>query len=214
MDLNNAARSLRDRWWIVLGLLALTLVATFFHLDRAERRYTATASIAVLPGADARAQDSFPGLIGRLLPTMAERIESNDVLEDVITAVPGAPRISELRGMVTGVAVKDTLELRVVVEDTDPERAATLANNIARLLPVNDISGGLVSYSALDLARVPTTPTSPRPRLVVALGLLVGLALSGGTALLLGPRSGQPRPPKVERRPKVDSRPVRGAKSR
>lgn len=215
MDLKHAVAVLLRRWWVVLGALAVTLGATYAYLGTVERVYTATASIAVLPGADDRAQDGFAGLIGPLLPTLAERLESDDVLEDVIAQVPDAPSLEELRGMVSGVAVKNTLELRVVVEAPDPQEAADLANHAAQALPRNDISGGLVSYSALDLARPPSDPSAPQPRLTLALAGLLGLGLGVGAALAMGRPAKDLLPPLSAGGPHpVAGEPVRGTPAR
>jgi capsular exopolysaccharide synthesis family protein len=86
----------------------------------------------------------------------------------------------------------DTVLLNLSVTDSDPARAADIANAIAQEFPdfVADIErpeGRTVSPVSLRVTRPATTPkspVSPRVPLNIALGLLVGLGLGIGAAVL------------------------------
>jgi capsular exopolysaccharide synthesis family protein len=86
----------------------------------------------------------------------------------------------------------DTVLLEIAVTDTDPQRAAAIANavgdqfatTIAAIETPNDGGSAPVKITTTQPAAVPTAPSSPRIELNLALGFLVGLAFGVGVAWL------------------------------
>jgi non-specific protein-tyrosine kinase len=98
---------------------------------------------------------------------------------------------STISSKISASAPLDTVLLNVSVTDSDPARAQSIANSIGRVFPrlVDSIeapaNGGSspIKVSVVQAAPLPTAPTSPRPKLNLALGLLVGLAIGVGAAV-------------------------------
>lgn len=174
-------RALWRQRWIALVLLVLTLASTVAYLSTAEREYTATASLAIVPGPT---QEGFGELSGPLLGTLVDLAQSNDVLAAARTPVPDAPTVPELRSATTVEAVADAFTLRISVTLEDPALAAELANRIAGSLPRFNLVPQRVSYRAVDVARPPTEPSAPQEALVLGVGTLLALALAVAGALV------------------------------
>ena len=103
------------------------------------------------------------------------------------------PKTSDdLAKNVTATNPLDTVLIEIAVTDTDPNRAADIANGVAKQLSrvVQDIESpqsgapAPVKLTTTQPASVPTAPVAPRKSLNLALGLLVGLAAGAGGALL------------------------------
>jgi capsular exopolysaccharide synthesis family protein len=103
------------------------------------------------------------------------------------------PMTSEaLAAEITASNPLDTVLIQISVTDSDPKKAALLANAVAEQFGqvVEELErppgGGdsPVKVSVTQPAAAPTMPVSPRTKLNLALGLLAGLALGAGGALL------------------------------
>jgi capsular exopolysaccharide synthesis family protein len=87
----------------------------------------------------------------------------------------------------------NTVLIRITATDTDPVRAANIANAVAQSLgqvvmdelekPDRD-TPGLVKMTQTQQAIAPTSPSSPRPLLNLAIGVVAGLAVGVGLAWL------------------------------
>ncbi len=121
---------------------------------------------------------------------------------DIVTSpLIAEPVIKELRlpftpdqlaSRISASSPLDTVLMDIVVTDTDPSRAAQIANAVGaefpRLVaqletPIGE-NGSPVTVSVTRAAIVPVVPISPRIPLNLALGLIVGLGLGIGAAVL------------------------------
>ncbi|WP_420369709.1 polysaccharide biosynthesis tyrosine autokinase [Curtobacterium sp. L1-20] len=183
----------RRRWWIatltalgVGGALVLSLLQT--PLFRAE------ASLFVSVSGSASASDLSQGsaFSAARVASYAELATSPRVLEAAAEAADVDATLDELRAAVQAVPSGDTVILTVAATQPDPERAAALADAVAREL--TKVIGGiertdtdgtaLVQVSVYQDAIVPSGPVSPRIPVNLAIGLLAGLGLGIGVALL------------------------------
>lgn len=114
------------------------------------------------------------------------------VLQPVIDRLHLEMTPAELASSVSASTPPGTAILQITVEDRDPQRSAKLAQEIgaqvvttvANLSPTDSTGTSSVAAMIVTPASVPTTWTSPRVPLNLAIGLLVGLALGIGQAVL------------------------------
>lgn len=121
--------------------------------------------------------------------TLGELATSNVVLERVIVTagLPDTP--TSLRERVSAQAIPQTVLVEITAQDPDRTRARDIANTMALELDgyvqeLNDQTPGsaaMTSARLVDPALLPTEPASPRPAIMLALGLVGGFA--GGLIL-------------------------------
>lgn len=196
MDLRDYVRLLRRRWRLIAVCALVSLAAAVGVTLTSTKEYTAKAQLFV------SAQDSSGGGIstaytGNLFTQ--QRVKSYvSVITSMRTAglvradlgLPETPE--QIAGKITASAPLDTVLLNVSVKDPDPVRARDIANSVGKVFPglVDQIeqpsAGGAspVRVSLVQPAVTPEAPTSPRPKLNLALGLLVGLAAGVGASVL------------------------------
>jgi polysaccharide biosynthesis transport protein len=230
--LPSAMRVVRERWWIVVLVAIIGLAAGALYGATATKTYNATATVLIQPsspisdavvGSSSAAED----------PT---RIAATDLLLMTSPAVANAAQHalglnispSDLRAEVTASEEPNADLFDITASDSDPERAAKIANAFAvqfvsfrqanaqqsaaaaetglsqRLaaLPPTDIADRAALQAALQRvselgavqtgdasvvssATVPSSPSSPKPKLDAALGLIFGLALGLGLVFLV-----------------------------
>lgn len=107
-------------------------------------------------------------------------------LEAVIAETGVDLKYEALSDMITAVAVDDTEIFRLTVTDSDPQRAALIANTLADLLPekIAKIVDGS-SVRIMDYATVPTSKSSPSYSKNVMIGAVMGLVLCSGVIVLI-----------------------------
>jgi len=184
---------LRRQWPVVLVLVLLATAAAYAYTDRQVRTYSATTEMFVGITTDSRNTDVSQMSQGGSF--VQERIKSYaDVVTSpsVLTSVSEGYDVPVTADQISVTAPADTVLLDISVTDTDPERAAIIANALADKFPsyvaqLERLPGQVsspVRLSVIERATVPTAPVSPRVPLNLALGLLVGLGLGIGAAVL------------------------------
>ncbi len=112
-------------------------------------------------------------------------LKSRSTLGDVIERAEVDLTYEQLSGMISAGSVNNTEILSIVVTDTDPERAAKLANTIADVLPARVISiMDASSVKIIDYAEVSDTPVSPSVMKNTVIGFALGLIASCGLIVL------------------------------
>ncbi|GAC1611763.1 MAG: hypothetical protein NVS3B26_27860 [Mycobacteriales bacterium] len=197
MDLRDYLRLLRRRWRLITLCTLLALGAATAATLGQHKVYTAQAQLFVSAQDRASASDISSAYTGGLFTQ--QRVKSYvDIITSVRTAalvkdrlqLPGSP--ASIASQITASAPLDTVLIDVSVRDRDPARAQSIANAVGDTFPglVNQleqpVGGGPspVKVTMAQSAQLPTSPTSPRPTLNLALGLLVGLAVGVGGAVL------------------------------
>jgi succinoglycan biosynthesis transport protein ExoP len=188
-------RVLRQQWFVVLLLAALSVAGAAAYTARQTPMYSATTQLFVrVASSEPNVSDMSQGstFIQQRVKSYANIVTSPTVLDGVIQDLRLPTTASGLAGQVTVDSPLDTVLLNVTVTDSDPVRAAAIANGIAAHFPlfVADIEtpdGQTTSPVTINVpkpATVATSPVSPRVPLNIALGLLVGLGLGVGAAVL------------------------------
>jgi len=178
MTFAEVVQLLRRRWWVVALVTAVAALAALGYSLAQPRIYRATTQVAVVPAV----ANWDPKLY--LEPRM-------HLLRAALLSFPQAdPALpAGLQGRLYVGLVPAEARLVIEVDDPDPQQAARLANELAARLQswVQDEfnptqSEGTLTVRVLVPAAVPASPYSPRSRLNVAagaiLGALVGLPLA------------------------------------
>jgi capsular exopolysaccharide synthesis family protein len=187
-------RLIRERWITIALLTALgaTGAAGFAHLQTPQ--YQAQAQLFVstrAEGSDLSQLTQGVSFSQQRVKSYVDLITSPRVMADVIARLRLRTTPEELAVRVSASSPLDTVLLNISVQDASPARARDIANAVALAFPALvdrlENSGGAtspVSVSITRAAALPEVPVAPRVELDVALGLLVGLGLGVGAAVL------------------------------
>jgi len=194
LELRDYLRVLAKHWIgiTVIAVLITALVAIWTFLQ--PRVYTANAQTFVAIGSSNDSTDPFTGASYTLqrITSYVQLIDSPEVLQPVIDELDLDTTVQELADATSATNPIDTVLINVTVSDLDPGQAATIANAVAvqlgsviQLLETSS-AGDIVPVKATltNPAEPPGSPSSPRTRVNLLLGLLIGLALGVGYAFL------------------------------
>jgi capsular polysaccharide biosynthesis protein len=166
---------------LVVGVVAYVLVST------QPNQYRSTALIRIEQRGAATAGDLLGSLeVGqRLAQTYAHIVETESIKLRVATKLKNLVPPTDIS--LSAAPVSDIELVEVSAESEVPQRAALVANAAVSALQAFVADTGTTSEKivAIDRARVPDTPSSPRVKLTVAVAVLLGLLFNGSLALLL-----------------------------
>ncbi|MGG7508898.1 polysaccharide biosynthesis tyrosine autokinase [Plantibacter sp. YIM 135249] len=194
MELRDYLRVLRKYWILIaaLTLLGVGSAATYSLLQTPT--YSSSAKVFVSIQSSDNVQELAQGntFTQQRVKTYADLVNTPIVLLPVVATLDLNKTADELSKQITASAPLDTTLIEIIATDTDPVRAADIANTAAESLTgvVADIetpdNGGAspVKLTRVQEAGVPTKPVSPNVPLNLALGLLVGLVLGVAFAVL------------------------------
>jgi capsular exopolysaccharide synthesis family protein len=176
----------------VMTLLGVTLAAAYSIFKTPE--YEATSKVFVSIQSSGSISDLTQGgsFLQNQVKSYADVVTTPVVLQPVIATLNLPVTADELATRVTASSPLDTVIVEITVADTDPRQAAEIANAVAASfenavtgLVAESAEGGTpVKITLLKQALIPFSPSSPNVPLNIALGLLVGLALGIGAAVL------------------------------
>jgi capsular exopolysaccharide synthesis family protein len=194
VDLQEYLRIVAKQWWLILLAGALGLAAALALALSSTKVYTANAQIFV-------ANDSATDL-GQLVQGNAfseARVHSyvsiadSPAVTDVVVRDLGLSITpAQLASQISASAPENTVLIDIRVRSGSPQEAARLTNAVASrfarvVADMEDTSRSGRSPVRLTVthpAIPPLSPTSPRVRLDIALGLLLGLAAGFGLAVV------------------------------
>jgi capsular exopolysaccharide synthesis family protein len=193
VDLRDYVRTLRKRWALVAlcTLLALGTAAATTLL--ATKTYTSSTQLFVSSRDQTGAiSDAYQGglFAQQRIKSYAQVADSPGVTDEVAKKLGIAP--SALAGKVNAVVPLDTVLLNITATDKSPVKAqriaAAVAEEVTSSIPALETPSGSssapVKLTVIKSASLPSVPSSPRPKVNLALGLLIGLALGVGAAVL------------------------------
>jgi succinoglycan biosynthesis transport protein ExoP len=195
VDLRDYARTLRKHWQLVALCTLLGVAAAAGATLAATSLYKATTQlfVSVQAGQNDLSQ-LYQGntFSQQRVKSYADIVDSPRVTEPVIRELRLPLTPDQLAGKIHAEAPLDTVLINIDVTDPSPARAAQIANAAAKQFVevVKDLEtpqgqkASPVKVSVVRPADAPAAPVSPRPKINLALGLLVGLALGVGAAVL------------------------------
>ena len=202
MELHHYLRIVRKRWpFVVIGFL-LTTALTFVFVNRQPSIYESKATFVIrartLNSADGvKAIDALTRGV-EISSTFATVARSELIRERAEERMDSALNTSGLR--VSSEVLTSTNILELTVSGSDPDAVHGLAtaigdetvDYIAALQQVFELQN-------LDAPKVPTNPVAPNRRLILATGMVFGVAIGAVFALLAEGLSRRPRPRQFER---------------
>lgn len=205
MTLHDYLTILRRSWPVILiATIVGTLIALGLSLAMTPV-YQATSQLFVSVKSAGAAGDAYTGglFVQQRVKSYVDVVDSPAVLEPVIEELGLDSTYIGLASQVSATTPPNTVLLNVSATDTSPAQAAKIANavaasyanEIARLEGAKTTMDGLprlggngnqipVQATVIKPAEVPTAAISPRTKLNVLLGALLGLLVGVGIAVL------------------------------
>ena len=197
MTIADYLRVLRERW-ITVALLAVAGALAAAGVARTQTPvYEAHSQVFVSAGSsgDIGQMSQAGTFVQQRVKSYTDLVDSPAVLQPVVTQLHLPMTAADLADAVTASSPLDTVLVDISVRDTSATRARDIADAVALQFPrmVGRLespgtrtapAASPVSVRLTRAAATPVRPTSPRVGLDVALGLLVGLGLGLGAAVL------------------------------
>lgn len=194
MELREVLAALRAAWWLPgLGLVIGGAAALAVGLLQTPQ-YTASTQFFVSTRDGASTSDAFQGsqFSQQRVTSYARLITGEDLAGRVVDRLDLDVSPGALSDAITASAVADTVLIDVTVTDKSPEQAQRIAEAVgdeftefATELETPDGAGiSPVKVTVTDRPEVANVPSSPQTSRNVALGLLVGLFVGAGLAIL------------------------------
>ena len=182
--------AVRKHKWLVVGCLLLTVAAAALASRLITPVYSAQAQLFV----SARGESPYEGQLfsQQRVRSYADIVDSPPVMAAVIERLRLRLTPDQLAAKVTTDVPPETVLITVTAKDASPQRARTIANATAsefsrfvtRIEKTDPDKPPPVTMNIVKPASLPTTPSSPQTHLNLSLGVLVGLFLGIGGALL------------------------------
>jgi len=192
MGLRDYHRLVRRHVRLIAAIAVLCATAALVTSLAVTPVYQADAKLLVLAKSDPAGgtASAYEGtlLSQQLVDSFVQVLQSRPVAEAALRAIGGRSiSVATLQRRTHAEAVPDTLLIKLSVEDTSRTGAQLLAGGVARAFIAQlqrFQSGATVRVSLVEPPERPDTPVKPRTRLNVALGLLLGVMVGTGLALL------------------------------
>jgi len=194
MDLRGYLKVLQRRWISILVITLATLAVTASVTFLLTPTYLASTRLffgvqGATSGSDLAQGSTFAE---NQLTSYAQVATSPLVLQPVIDQLGLQTTPADLAEKVSAYAPTDTVIIQITVNDTDPARAAQIANAVGSQLAsvASDLSprrqdgSQAVKATVLAQAEVPIDPASPSILRNLAAGLILGLLLGIAVAIL------------------------------
>ncbi|MEO7060715.1 MAG: polysaccharide biosynthesis tyrosine autokinase [Lapillicoccus sp.] len=195
MELRDYLRVLRKRWLLILVVTLVTLGVAALATVLSPKVYSAQTQFFVsTSGGDNNAGQLLQGntFTQQRVKSYAQLLETPKILAPVIDKLGLTETPDQLAARVTATVPLDTVLIEVTVTDGSPARAALIAKALGEQFPatieeLEKVAVGQPSPVKVTLVREPqedSKPISPKPAQNLALGLVLGLLLGFGAALL------------------------------
>ena len=190
VDLKRLFLEVLKRLWLIL-LVGIICGASVFAYAKffITPQYKATATIYIqnyTGDNDKKIYSSDLSASQNLVTTYQGLFTSDNVLNRVKEKLGDNYSADAIRAAFTAEAVEDTPILKISISDHDPEQAAKIVNEIAKVAPdaiMNLVEGS--SVKVVDLSRVPTEISYPSYKKLALIGCVIGAVLTLAIIVLL-----------------------------
>lgn len=194
LKLQDFAKLLRSRWLIVCATLAASIVLAIIVTAMTTPLYKASTRLFVSTESGSSLAEAYQGnrFSQERVKSYAELIEGQTVAQRTIDKLGLDITAGELQAKVTASAKLDTVLINVSVLDESPVRARDIANSLSDEFVVMIRELETPEPGATPDARVvveqrasiPERPVTPDTTRNIGLGVILGLALGVGLAVL------------------------------
>ena len=194
MELKDYIRIIRKRWFIIVAVTLVALAGASSATALSPKIYQAQTRLFVSTSgsSDAGALLSGSNFTQERVKSYADVITTPKVLDPVIKTLNLNTTAAKLGDQITATVPLDTVLIEVAVTNTDPRVAAQVADAVGNQFTttVADLESPTASdtspvkVSIVSVPVVSTVPISPRPVRNLALGVVLGLLLGLGLALV------------------------------
>lgn len=189
MELKNFLRVIRLRWLTIAAATLAGLLLAWGYTYLQTPLYEAKSQLFISVKAGASASDVYQTneFAEKRVTSYVSLATSARVLDAVAQELQLGGGAQALVGKVTAATPPQTVLIDITATDSDPRQAARIANSTTKqLIAAVDATGDLsfVDLSVFEEAATPSSPSSPRPRLNLAIGMLFGLLVGFGLAFL------------------------------
>jgi succinoglycan biosynthesis transport protein ExoP len=194
VELHDYIRVIRKRWRIIVAATLVTLGAAALATVLSPKVYEADTQLFVSTAGNADSSALLQGssFTQQRVKSYADVITTPAVLNPVIKSLKLDTTAKQLQSSITATVPLDTVLIEVAVTDHSPARATAIADavgtqfssTVADLETVKKGDTSPVKVSVIQTPTVPTAPVSPKPTRNLGLGVVLGLLLGLGLALL------------------------------
>lgn len=194
MELQDYLRILKKRWMtIVITTLVVTGLAALLTGLQTKQYTSSTQFFVSVSGGDTAALQQGSTFTQQRVKSYAELLKTPRALGPVVEELDDGTKVGDLPGAITVTTPPDTVLLEVSVTDPSPEQAQRIATAIGETFPdvVSEVErpegsrrASPIKVSLVEPASTSTSPTSPVPTRNLALGVVLGLLLGFGLAIV------------------------------
>jgi capsular polysaccharide biosynthesis protein len=192
LSLRDVLQGLRKRVWIILVVAILLAGGAFGYSLAQTSMYESSVRLVVSQNQEGGKSGSLGSDVQglqQLTKTLAEGVKSRLIAEVVIERLGLQMSPGEFLNNLSVQQVRDTQYIQVDYMDASPERAQQVANTLGEVFSerVSEVSpvGDATTVVVWDPAALPGEPVSPDPGRNGLLGLVLGLMLGLGIALVM-----------------------------
>ncbi len=194
VELQDYLRILKKRWLtiVITTLVVVGLAALFTGLQT--KQYTSTTQFFVsVSGSNTASLQQGSTFTQERVKSYAQLLKTPRALNPVVDQLGDETKVKELSEKITVTTPPETVILEVSVTDASPEHAQRIATAIGEAFPevVSEVErpegsskASPIKVSLVEPASTSDVPTSPVPIRNLALGLILGLSLGFGLALV------------------------------
>lgn len=193
MELQDYLKTLRRQWVVVVASTAAFLLLAGLYIATATPIYAAQTELFVAaesstgtPQEQLEASDFTQDRV----KSYVQVVNSEFVLQPVIDELELDSSVESLAGRVSATVPTDTVVIAISVTDTSPEQAARLADAVAASfksaadqLEDPEQSNTTVTITVVQSASEPKSAVAPNKKLIIGLGLLLGLSIGFAIAV-------------------------------
>jgi capsular exopolysaccharide synthesis family protein len=193
VDLRDYVRILRKSWASILAFVVIGVGAGVGLTLATTKVYQADVQMfAATPGGDSSGVNQANIYAQQVVQSLTAAATSPRVTVPVVKQHKLAITANQLAGKITADAPLNKVLINLHVTDTNPQNAARLANFVANefttvaanLLQTDAGGKSVVKLTVIQPAEVPSAPITPNKILNIGLGLVVGLLIGVGVAVL------------------------------